>query len=294
MVVSANEVGVVLCSVGQRRDAGLVATGGNVADLKKAREAQVGGQDLFADGVQHLGLDALLLGGGDGGGKAFERQGERRVFGLLVGQLLDLLERLLQEVFGRDAMVFHADGHVGGDLVEGRGNGVEAGDPVVVVLDGCEAELGDELRIVRVDATHLVDGHLPLLELGAFLGVSEIAHQQFAAGLFLVREAGGVDGCEFEEKILLGREPLVDGLHGVVGDLVVVAVVADVGSELRESFEAGFPVVVKEVVEGFAAIFEGRRGRGGGEVLGGQESGGEQEHGQRLQGEGFQRGGSLG
>ena len=58
-----------------------------------------------------------------------------------------------------------------GDLVEGVGNGVQARDPVVVVLDGVEAELRDELRIVGVDAAHLVDGHLPLLELGGFLVV---------------------------------------------------------------------------------------------------------------------------
>ena len=71
-------------------------------------------------------------------------------------------------------MVVDADGHVGGDLIEGSGNGVEARDPVVVILDGGEAERGDELRIVGLDAAHLVDGHLPLLELGGFLGVSEI------------------------------------------------------------------------------------------------------------------------
>ena len=44
-----------------------------------------------------------------------------------------------QQIFRRHAMVLHADGHIGGDLVEGRGNGVQAGDPVVVVLDGGEA-----------------------------------------------------------------------------------------------------------------------------------------------------------
>jgi hypothetical protein len=56
--------------------------------------------------------------------------------------VLDLIEHFFQQVFRRHAMVFDADGHVGGDLVEGFGDLVQAGDPVVVVLDGGEAELG--------------------------------------------------------------------------------------------------------------------------------------------------------
>ena len=73
---------------------------------------------------------------------------------------------------------------------------MEARDPVVVVLDLVEAELGDELRIGRIDAAHLVDRHLPRLELGAFLIVGEAADQHFAAGAVLIGEAGGVDGRE--------------------------------------------------------------------------------------------------
>jgi hypothetical protein len=66
--------GVVLCAVGERRDAGLGAAGGNVADLKKAGKAQIGRQDFFCDSVQRFCLDALLLGGRDRGRKTFERQ----------------------------------------------------------------------------------------------------------------------------------------------------------------------------------------------------------------------------
>ena len=41
---------VVLCAVGERRDAGLGAAGGNVADLKEACEARVGRKNFLADG----------------------------------------------------------------------------------------------------------------------------------------------------------------------------------------------------------------------------------------------------
>ena len=54
---------------------------------------------------------------------------------------------------------------------------MQARDPVVVVLDCGEAELGNELRIGGVDAAHLVDRHLPFLELSAFLVVGKITHQ---------------------------------------------------------------------------------------------------------------------
>ena len=120
---------------------GLLAAGGNVAHLKEARKAQVGRQNLFRDRVEHLGLDALLLGGGNRGGKVLERQGQRRVLGLLVGQLLHLVERLFKQKLRRHAAVVHADRHVLGHLRKGVGNGVQARDPVVVVLHGGEAQL---------------------------------------------------------------------------------------------------------------------------------------------------------
>ena len=46
-------------------------------------------------------------------------------------------------------MVVDADGHIGGDLIEGVGNGVQAGDPVVVVLYGGEAELRRRVADIR-------------------------------------------------------------------------------------------------------------------------------------------------
>ena len=63
---------------------GSVATGGDVGDLEETGKARICGQDLFADGVEHFGLDAGLLGGGDGGGELFngEASGESSGFWL--------------------------------------------------------------------------------------------------------------------------------------------------------------------------------------------------------------------
>ena len=78
--LAANLEGVILCSAGQRPDARLRATGGNVADLKETRKAQVGRQDFLADYGEHFCLDALLLGWSYRGGKLLERRGQRRSF----------------------------------------------------------------------------------------------------------------------------------------------------------------------------------------------------------------------
>ena len=166
--------------------------------------------------------------------------------GFLICQLLDLLESLFEEKLRRDALVVDADRHVGRDLVEGLGNRVQAGDPVVVVLDRGEAELSHELRIDRIDAAHLVNGHLPRFELGGLLVVGEAADEEFAADLVLVREPGGIDGSELQQEFLLSRKPFVDRLYGVVRDLVVVSLVADVGGELGLPLKIFFPIIVEE------------------------------------------------
>ena len=149
-------------------------------------------------------------------------------------------------------MIVNADGHVGGDLIEGLGDGVEAGDPVVVVLDGGEGELGGEVRIGDLDAGALGDGHLPFFEVRCLLVLGEAAQKQIAAGLFLLRQTFRSDGGQAHDEGLLTLEPKVEGLHGVVVDLVVVALVADGGGKLGIVLEAVFPVVAEDGVESFA------------------------------------------
>ena len=72
-------------------------------------------------------------------GKFFSGSASGRIFRLLIGELFHLIERLLEQVLRRHAMIVHADRHIGRDLIEGVGNRVQARDPVVVVLDGAES-----------------------------------------------------------------------------------------------------------------------------------------------------------
>ena len=139
---AAYEELVVLCPVGQGGDSGLLTSGGNIGDLEKAREALVGGQHLLTNRVHHFGLDALLFRRGNRRWKVLQGHGQWRVLRLLIGQLLHLIQRLRQQELGRDSAIVDADGHVGGYLVEGFGEGAQPSGPIVVVLDGGEAEFG--------------------------------------------------------------------------------------------------------------------------------------------------------
>ena len=107
------------------------------------------------------------------------------------------------------------------------------------------------------------------LNSAASWSISKRRMQQVLAGLFLIGESRGIDGGEAQQKSLLAGQLVVDGLHGVVGDLVVVALVADGGGELGIVLEVVLPVVVEEVVEGLAAVF--KRGLSSGLATGGCE-----------------------
>ncbi len=153
-------------------------------------------------------------------------------------------------------MVVHADGHVGHDLIEGRGKGTQAGDPVVVVFYLGETELFYQLGEVGENSAHLVDGHLPGFEFRAFLVVGDLTHKQFAADFFVVGEPGGVDGGGAHQESLLPRQLFIEGSYGVVGDLVVISLVSENGGKFRGVLKSIFPEVVEHRVEGLAAIFQ--------------------------------------
>jgi hypothetical protein len=82
-----------------------------------------------------------------------------------------------------------------------------------------------------VEAAELVDGHLPGLEGGGFLVLDELADHEVFAEDFLGGEAGGVNFAEFCQIVTTAGEVLVIGVDGVVGELVVEALVADGGGE---------------------------------------------------------------
>ena len=156
-------------------------------------------------------------------------------------------------------MVVHADGHIRCYLFKGLGNGVQTGDPVVVILDRGEAQLRRKVGVRGVDAAELVDGHLPILELSALRVVGKLAQHQFATGLLLVGEPCGINGRQAHHVVLFALQPDVFRLDGIVVDAVVVALVAQPGGKLRGVLQRRLPVLLKEIVESLAVGLDGSR-----------------------------------
>jgi hypothetical protein len=226
-------------------------------------------------------VDAGLVGSGEGGGEFLEGLREGAVPRLLREERVDLHEDFFEEIFGWDPLVVDAGEHVVGDLAEGGGNFVEARDVVVVVLRGGEAEAGDELGQRKMEAVELIDGHFPGLEGGLFLVFDELADHEVFAEDFLVAEAGGVDFAEAAEVVAAARELLVVGVDGVVGELIVEALVADGGGKFGGVAKAVFPDLREEVVEGLAAGFGISSGLG--ECGGERDEEREAERGERAE-----------
>ena len=83
----------------------------------------------------------------------------------------------------------------------------------------------------------------------------KLAHQQLVAGLLLVGQPGGIDRRQPHQEVLSSRaSSSFTAFTRVVGDLVVVALVADERGKLGIVLEVVFPVVVEEVVERLAAV----------------------------------------
>ena len=194
-------------------------------------------------------VDALPVFRADGRGEIFERQGEGAVGGLLRGDGLGLFEGLLHEELRRRAVVVQAGLQVGHDLREGGGNLGEARDVVVVVVTGVEGGVGGELGQVELQALVLVDGHLPLLEPRGLLVFDEGAEHELGGELGLMRKAGGVDGGEALDEGAAAGQGFVVRAGREVGELVVVALVAEGGGVLRLVAELVLPYLVEETGE---------------------------------------------
>ena len=98
------------------------------------------------------------------------------------------------------------------------------------------------------------------LKLAASWSSANLRSSRSRLVFFLVREAGGVDGGQLHEVVLFAGQSVVEGLDRVVGDLVVVALVAQCGGELGIVLELVLPIVLKESVESFAICLDGGRG----------------------------------
>src|SRR5579864_9535442 len=147
-----------------------------------------------------------------------------------------------------------------------------AGDEVVVVLDAGEGEHRDERRRLDVDAAELVDRHLPRLEPRLLEELAQVAHHQRLVEGLLLGKAGRVDGLEAGHELARLGELAVDLRLREIAQLIVVALVPDVGGEFRTDLQVILPLLVEQRSQGSPPRLEaGGRSRGlgaGGRVAG--------------------------
>ncbi len=153
-------------------------------------------------------------------------------------------------------LVFHAGAEDFGGLREDTGNLVKAGDVVFVMLDGVEGDGKGQIREAGVDAVLLVDRHLVFFKVEIGTALAEQTHQDVVGELVLVVEAGSRDGFQTDQKRFVGLVALGNGVERVIGELIVVAVVAVGGGALGRIAEIGFVLLVEKGVLGGEAVGE--------------------------------------
>ena len=133
---------------------------------------------------------------------------------------------------------------------------MQPGDVVLVVPDGLEGHLRDELGEHDVHPVQLVDRHLVVLEGEGFEPFLEVAHHEAVVQLLLLGEPVGLDGLEAREPHL-EVTPLFLGVRKRdVAPAVVVAVVADDRRELGRLTQLVLPLLGNRGLELRAALFE--------------------------------------
>src|ERR1700730_7551303 len=105
-----------------------------------------------------------------------------------------------------------------------------------------------------MDAVELVDRHLVLFEVKVGDALLEDANQQVMGELVLIREARTRDGLKSAKEVLIDLVAPNDGIERVVGELVVVAVVAECGRAFRKAAEIRLVLLFEECVLGRDAL----------------------------------------
>jgi hypothetical protein len=90
------------------------------------------------------------------------------------------------------------------DLIHDHWNFVQAREIVLVLPGRVKGDEVDEGREVQMDSVELVDGHQIELQVDGFDPFLQVANHQDAAELFLLGEAGGVDGFETGDPLFEG------------------------------------------------------------------------------------------
>ena len=223
---------------------------GRVFRAEEGGEGLVGRNDIGVDGVGDLLGQALLVFEGDACGIFLCREEK----GIGVDDALTLDGKLLQQESDGHELVFHAGAKHFGGLAEDARNLVKTGDVVLVMLDRVEGNGQRQIREAGMDAILLVDWHLVLFQVEVGDALLEDTNQKVVGELVLVGEARSRDGLEPGKEVLVDLVALGDGVERVLGELVVVAVVAESGGALGKVAEIGLVLLFEKGVLGGEAV----------------------------------------
>ena len=133
-------------------------------------------------------------------------------------------------------------------LKQGLGDLVEAGNIILVMLNGVEGHREREIGQAGMNAPSAAgctERHLVLFEVVVLDALLDLAEKQIVGDEVLLGKAGGIDGLDPRQ---VGKVALVSSGwcgQGVIAELVVVAVVADGRSQGRIHLERDLPGLVE-------------------------------------------------
>ena len=232
---------------------------------------------MNAANVLYAGRTSVLIGVGDRLGEALlilQRNAGRIFLGRQqkrVGRddALTLRRNLFRQKSHRHELVLHTRPKNFGDLAQGARNLVQARDVVFVMLDRIERHRQRQIGEIGVDADLLVDRHLILFEAEVGDALLQNANHQIVRELVLIGELSRRDRLQPFQEPFVRLMSAQDGRERVVGELVVVAIVAESRRTLRKIAQIAFVLLVEERVlrrqafgDGFRSLRKGRRGCG--------------------------------
>ena len=261
----------------RRRDARAVRVpGGAVGERRHAeRRARVRhvllDDELLERAQRHVDVldDCFACGGLQAGGvcgrdaRRQVREGEL-VDGALGRIIRDLVADALAEVLERHARRRDAAleplAQERDVLVDELRIGVDAREEVLEVERVAPRDRGRQIRQRRVHAAHLVDGEELVGKALPFHVEAGVAQVQIVVELLCARQPRAINRAEPLDDVATVRLAPLDGRERVVGQLVVVARVADERGPGRKLAHLPFPVLVEEGGKALVLVGSGRRG----------------------------------
>ncbi len=241
---------VALLPVCQRSDGERRATFWGVFGTEERGKCLVRGNDVGIDGVRDLPGQALLVFGRDAC-RIFLCREQKRIS---VDDSLTLHGKFLDEESDGHEFVFDSSAQDFGGLTEHAGNLAKPGDVVFIVLDRIKRDGKREVCKTGMNAVLLIDWHLVLFEIEVGDALLQNTNEEVVRELVLIGETRTRDGFKPGKEGFVGFVALGNRVERILGELVVVAIVAIGRGAFGKVAEIGLVLLFEKSVLGGEAI----------------------------------------